>query len=102
MNFADSILNFLFKLKLPFALPKDVEILDAHQRKDVRQACLAFYKKYYNDNNKRHILIGINPGRFGGGTTGVPFTDPIRLQNDCGIPNDFQKKQELSSAFIYD
>ncbi len=102
MNFADNILGFLFNLKIPFKLPKDVEVLDAHQREDVRQVCTLFYKKYYNDNNKRHLLIGINPGRFGGGVTGVPFTDPIRLEKICGIKNDFQKKQELSSVFIYD
>ena len=50
---------------------------------------------------QRHLLLGINPGRFGGGVTGIPFTDPIRLQNVCGIENNFEKKQELSSVFIY-
>jgi len=45
--------------------------------------------------------LGINPGRFGGGVTGIPFTDPIRLEKVCGIKNDFLKKQELSSVFIY-
>lgn len=102
MKFAEHILHFLFSLKIPFKLPKDVEVLDAHQRKDVRDVCTSFYKKYYNDNNKRHLLIGINPGRFGGGITGIPFTDPIRLEKICGIQNNFQKKQELSSVFIYE
>jgi hypothetical protein len=101
MNFAENILNFLFNLQLPFTLPKDITVLDAHQRKDVQQACSSFYKKYYSDNNERHALIGINPGRFGGGITGIPFTDPIRLEKVCTIKNDFQKKQELSSVFIY-
>ena len=99
---SNKILHFLFSLKLPFALQNNVEVLDAHQREDVQQACTAFYKKYYSDNNKRHVLIGINPGRFGGGVTGIPFTDPIRLEKVCGIQNSFQKKQELSSVFIYD
>lgn len=102
MNFADNILHFLFNLQLPFKLPKDVEVLDAHQRKNVQEVCTAFYKKYYTDNNQRHLLLGINPGRFGGGVTGIPFTDPIRLEKVCGIENDFQKKQELSSVFIYE
>jgi hypothetical protein len=102
MSFAENILHFLFNLRIPFKLPKDVEVLDAHQRQDVQQVCISFYKKYYNDNNQRHVLIGINPGRFGGGVTGIPFTDPIRLENICGIKNDFQKKQELSSVFIYE
>lgn len=100
--FASNVLNFLFHLQLPFKLPKDILVLDAHQRKDVQQACTSFYKKFYNDEHERHLLIGINPGRFGGGVTGIPFTDPIRLENVCMIKNDFQKKQELSSVFIYD
>jgi len=33
-----------------------------------------FYKKYYNDNNPRFLILGINPGRFGAGVTGIPFT----------------------------
>jgi hypothetical protein len=102
MKFDTAILNFLFNLQLPFTLPKDVEVLDAHQREDVRQACISFYKKYYCDAHQRHLLLGINPGRFGGGITGIPFTDPIRLEKICGIENDFQKKQELSSVFIYE
>ena len=60
-----------------------------------------FYRKFYNDTQKRIFLIGINPGRLGAGTTGVPFTDPIRLQDLCGIPNNFDRKAELSSKFIY-
>jgi len=100
--FSASILHFLFNLKLPFALPKDVEVLDAHQRKDVQLACTKFYDQYYNDNNQRHLLLGINPGRLGGGITGIPFTDPVRLEKACHIENDFSKKQELSSVFIYE
>ena len=61
-----------------------------------------FYRKYYSDTNERVLLFGINPGRFGGGITGIPFTDPIRLEELCGIPNVFDKKAELSSTFIYD
>jgi uracil DNA glycosylase superfamily protein len=102
MNFDTAILNFLFSLQLPFKLPKDVEVLDAHQREDVQHACISFYKKYYDNNHKRHLLLGINPGRFGGGVTGIPFTDPVRLEKICGIENDFQKKQELSSVFMYE
>lgn len=61
----------------------------------------AFYNKYYADNKSRTLMLGINPGRFGAGITGVSFTDPIRLATVCGIPNDFDKKPELSSDFIY-
>ena len=47
------------------------------------------------------MIFGINPGRFGGGITGIPFTDPVRLQEACGIDNPFKKQAELSSVFVY-
>lgn len=102
MTFAEKITDFLFHLEFPVKLPKGVEVLDVHRDKEVKKACLAFYRKFYNDNNERYLLIGINPGRFGGGVTGIPFTDPVRLENDCGIPNPWPKKQELSSVFMYE
>jgi hypothetical protein len=61
-----------------------------------------FYNKYFNDHYKRHIILGINPGRFGGGLTGIPFTDPKRLQSECGIPYDGTLTHEVSSVFIYE
>jgi hypothetical protein len=102
MTVADQILGFLFDLQFPVKLTKGIEVLDVHKDAEVRKACTAFYKKFYNDKRPRHLLIGINPGRFGGGVTGLPFTDPVRLENGCGIPNPWQKKQELSSVFMYE
>lgn len=61
-----------------------------------------FYHRYYNDTAPRIFLIGINPGRFGAGVTGLPFTDPIRLKEVIGIENSFEQKAELSSKYIYD
>ncbi len=60
-----------------------------------------FYQKYYGDNAPRTLILGINPGRFGGGLTGVPFTDPIKLEEFCGIENSLQKKPELSAEFVW-
>ena len=68
---------------------------------EVKKINKEFYRKYYGDNLKRVFLIGINPGRFGGGVTGIPFTDPVNLQEILGIKNSFIKKNELSSQFIY-
>jgi len=62
----------------------------------------AFYQKYYADNQPRHIILGINPGRFGGGVTGVPFTDPKRLKNECGLEYPGKETHETSSVFVYD
>jgi hypothetical protein len=102
MTFSKKILSFFKNLNLNIELPPDVEVMNPFQNTTTFDICKKFYNKFYNDNNSRHLIMGINPGRFGGGITGVPFTDPIRLQKICGIENDFQKKQELSSLFIYE
>jgi len=60
-----------------------------------------FLEKYFSDNRERTLILGINPGRFGAGITGVIFTDPAALADECGIPNDMPHTHELSSTFIY-
>src|SRR5688572_16264512 len=96
---ADSILTFLKDLSITSKLPKGIEVLDPYSNSQVFDLCRQFYRKYYNDNNPRTMLLGINPGRFGSGTTGVSFTDPIKLEKYCGIKNDLAKKPELSADF---
>jgi hypothetical protein len=61
-----------------------------------------FYGKYYSDNNPRHLILGINPGRFGAGLTGIPFTDPKRLETECQIVYAGKQAHEPSSVFIYE
>ena len=102
MDLSKKILSFLKNLDLEAELPKEVEVMNPFKDKYTYNICKKFYSKYYSDANPRHLILGINPGRFGGGITGIPFTDPIRLTSVCGIENDFQKKQELSSVFIYE
>jgi hypothetical protein len=102
ITFADHILSFLKDLELNIHLPHDIEVMNPFKDKPALQVCSMFYKKYYDDNDQRSMIIGINPGRFGAGVTGVPFTDPIRLKKECGIDNHLQQKQELSSLFVYD
>jgi len=61
-----------------------------------------FYHKYYNDSSLRKFIIGINPGRYGAGVTGVPFTDTKRLESVCGIKMESAQTHEISSVFMYD
>ena len=100
--FADHILSFLKNLELNIQLPHEISVMNPFKDKLTMEVCTTFYKKYYSDNFQRRMIIGINPGRFGAGITGVPFTDPIRLKRECGIDNHLQQKQELSSLFVYD
>lgn len=98
---SDRILNYHFELQPDWALPEGVALLFPYDYPETRKAMTAFYRKYYSDRRKRVFLFGINPGRFGAGVTGIPFTDPIRLADDCDIPNSFPARGELSSDFVY-
>jgi hypothetical protein len=98
---SDQILEFYQSLSLKAKLPKGVGFMNPYQDEKTFKVTTLFYRKYYHDTAARKIILGINPGRLGGGITGIPFTDPINLEKFCGIENDFQKKPELSSTFIY-
>ena len=47
-------------------------------------------------------MLGINPGRFGAGITGVNFTAPKQLKEACGIDHHLKSSSELSAEFIYE
>jgi hypothetical protein len=100
-TFADKVLHFYKNLEIREKLPKGVEVLNPYQDKQTFEFCIQFYKTFYNDTAKRIAILGINPGRFGGGITGIPFTDPVKLEKGCGIKNDLPKKAELSADFIH-
>ena len=102
MTFHQKYFDFLENLDFPESLPQGVEILNPFMVRQTHDLANTFYQKYYSDNQPRLFLIGINPGRFGAGITGVPFTDPIRLEDNCGIQNELHKRQELSSVFVYE
>lgn len=102
MAFWKKYFQFIDQLDFPDKLPAGVEIMNPFAVADTYQLARSFYQKYYADDEQRLFLIGINPGRFGAGVTGVPFTDPIRLQQVCGIDNQLKKRQELSSVFVYE
>ncbi|MCU0418441.1 MAG: DUF4918 family protein [Cyclobacteriaceae bacterium] len=101
MTVADQILSFLFGLRWTHPLPHGFAVMNPYGDKTTQQLCEAFYQKYYGDQQERILLLGINPGRFGSGITGISFTDPVKLQTVCGIANDLPKKAELSADFIY-
>lgn len=102
MTYAKKILRFLNALEITSPLPKGVAVLNPYKDKMMFSYCKKFYNKYYNDTSQRTLIVGINPGRFGGGLTGIPFTDPVKLERECDIQNDLPKKSELSADFIYE
>lgn len=101
-HFGQRVLDYHFQLKPDWALPEGIELLYPYADPEARIAMRRFYSKYYADNNTRLLAFGINPGRFGAGVTGVPFTSPNHLLEDCGIEHSFAPSRELSSAFVYE
>ncbi|MEL6986978.1 MAG: uracil-DNA glycosylase family protein [Bacteroidota bacterium] len=101
-SFGEKVVHFHFGLKPKTRLPGGAKWILPFNEKATQKSMHSFFSKFYNDQNSRIFLFGINPGRFGAGVTGVPFTDPIRLEQECKIKNDFHKRAELSSIFVYE
>lgn len=102
MTFAEKAITFYRQLQpSPEPLPHSVEVMNPYDNVQTNDIVIRFYQKYFADNQPRGLILGINPGRFGGGVTGISFTDPGNLQNYCGITHTLVGKSELSSQFIY-
>lgn len=102
LTFGDRAFRFYTSLTFGVSLPQGITVMNPYREPRVKGYVRSFLDKFYSDNRERTLVFGINPGRFGSGITGVTFTDPVALENYCAIPNDLQKKRELSSVFIYD
>jgi Domain of unknown function (DUF4918) len=101
MTFAARALEFYERLKLTARLPAGVALLNPYADAATMALVERFLFKFFDDERPRTLVLGINPGRFGGGSTGIGFTDPVALQDACGIDNDLPKRRELSSEFVY-
>lgn len=101
-TFADRVLAFNRSLEFQGTLPPGIRVMNPfRENPEVMPLAEQFYRKYYADNRERCLILGINPGRFGGGVTGIPFTDPKRLRDRCGIEHNLKLVHEPSSVFVY-
>lgn len=102
-SLAEKIIAFCSNLEFSGQLPAGVSIMNPFRENgEVPAVITSFYRKYYSDNKPRRIILGINPGRFGAGATGIPFTDTKRLKEKCGLSIGGLKTHETSSVFIYE
>ncbi len=101
MTFAARALRFFKSLDFPNALPKGVELMNPYRDATTFGYVTTFFEKFYSDDAERVSLWGINPGRHGGGLTGLAFTDPIALKAHLGIEHSLTGRRETSSMFIY-
>jgi hypothetical protein len=100
---ADKIISFCFSLDFNGSLPDGISVMNPFRNNPRTMAVVSqFYRKFYTDNKERRLILGINPGRFGAGITGIPFTDTVRLREKCGLIIPGLKSFETSSVFIYE
>ncbi|HLN55998.1 MAG TPA: uracil-DNA glycosylase family protein [Bacteroidales bacterium] len=103
MTFAEKAISFFQNLEFTGSLPEGIHIMNPfRENPDIMPLIAQFFRKFYNDERNRHMILGINPGRFGAGSTGIPFTDTIRLTEKCGLTLPGTRTFETSSAFIYE
>lgn len=100
-SWALNLFSFYSELVPPQHIPADIEWLYPQQSPEVLQVLAAFLHKYYKDTAPRQLVLGINPGRFGAGITGVNFTASKQMTEDCNLEHPFKKGSELSAEFIY-
>ena len=102
---ADRLLRLLLRQSLvDVGLPAGVSVLDplrgAHAT-EVRRIVHDFHERFYGDERPRLLMLGINPGRLGAGSTGLCFTDTKRTESELGIVVNGFRTHEPSSDFFY-
>lgn len=99
-DFGSRLARYLNNLDFDVALPDGIQVLKPYETPEVRRVVQEFCRKYYSGVRPRLGIWGINPGRFGAGITGLPFTDPPALNSLLGIASTLEGRRELSAEFI--
>ena len=101
--FSEKVIQYFTGLNYTGNLPPGISIMNPfRENPEIMPLISEFYQKYYSDENYRYLILGINPGRFGAGVTGIPFTDTKRLRENCGISIPEIETFETSSVFMYE
>ena len=102
--FSEKVIDFDKELgKVTLEIPKSYKIINPYSgrnKKQVLQLVKQFYGKYFNDNNKRRLILGSSPARRGSAITGVPFEDAQNLQKETGISIENFHVSNASSTFL--
>lgn len=103
MTFGEKVIAFNRQLDFTGKLPAGIQIMNPFKNNpETKAITVQFYNRFYSDTGHRHMILGINPGRFGAGATGICFTDTFRLNEKCGIAVEGLRTYEPSSVFMYE
>lgn len=105
-KFCDNVLEFNeYLANVNISLFDNYKIINpfkGNNSNEVKKMTNAFYKKYYNDFNKRYLILGSSPARRGTSVTGVPFEDASHLFAITGIKTDNFYISKSNSDFLYE
>ncbi len=105
-TFSNNVLEFnKWLAHLSFDLFDNYRITNPFNGKNkekIKEIINMFYHKYYNDTDKRYLILGSSPARKGTATTGIPFEDANHLYKETGIMIDNFYINKSSSNFLYD
>lgn len=105
MTVAERLLEHVLSFSLRgVKLPQGVGMLDpfnGEHADEVRRIVTEFHRSFFSDDASRLLMLGINPGRLGAGSTGLSFTDTKRCESDLLIPVRAIRTHEPSSDFFY-
>lgn len=105
-NFSDNVLEFN-----DWLADINLELFDNYSisnpfngknKRQIKEITNAFYKKFYNDHNRRYLILGSSPARKGTAITGIPFEDASHLYKETGVMIDKFYINKSSSGFLYD
>jgi hypothetical protein len=99
---SEKILEFIKNLNFLAELPEGIQVINPFSDSNTMETVQTFYRRFYSDETPRRLILGINPGRFGAGVTGITFTDTKRLKEKCGIETQLDPTYEPSSVFVYE
>ncbi|MBK3623323.1 DUF4918 family protein [Streptomyces sp. MBT49] len=104
---ADRILQFNEGLAgATLELPPGFRVVNpfsGSQKERVREVTTAFYRRYYDDDRPRRLVLGSSPARRGTAVTGVPFEDAKLLESDTGVDvADGYAVSRPSAGFLHD
>ena len=99
LEFNESLANIALELFDNYTISNP---FSGKNRVQIKEITNAFYKKYYNDHNKRYLILGSSPARKGTATTGIPYEDASHLYKETGIMIDNFYINKSSSDFLYD
>lgn len=106
LSFAEKVMQYNNNLsEVNLNLPHGFKIVNPFaegNHEQIQKITSTFYKKYYNDNQTRYLILGSSPARRGTAITGVPFEDAEHLQKETGILVDNFHINKSSSNFLYD